>query len=110
MAGPWWYASRQPLQDYLFRFGYGDRTTDFGGSNVAVRAASRSLTLLGDIRLPFLLLGAVTVGVITVDAVRHRRSAGSLRDWPAAERGVAVVAAPSLLGRQRWSGGTPRSR
>jgi 4-amino-4-deoxy-L-arabinose transferase-like glycosyltransferase len=98
VAGPWWYASRQALQDYLFRFGYGDRATEFGGSNVAVRAASRSLTLLGDIRLPFLLLGAVTVGVITVDAVRHRRAAGSLRDWPAAERGVAAVAAPSLLG------------
>jgi hypothetical protein len=95
VAGPWWYASREPLYDYLFRYGYGERATDFGGSNLAIRAVNRSVTLLGDIRIPFLLLAAATVAAVVADARRHRRSGRALCEWPVARRdlGAAVLAA-----------------
>lgn len=98
VAGPWWWASRHEVGEYLFSHGYGDAATEFGDSSPLVRAVGRATTVLGDIRLPFLLLAVVTVGCLLLRARRPEGQRPAPEDGAELRRNMVVLALPVVIG------------
>lgn len=98
VAGPWWYRSRDELSDYLFDYGYGDEASNYGGASLLGRLGERLASGLGDLRVPMVIVGFVTVGFVVASGLRWRRSGVSIRDWPPARRDLAALVAVVVAG------------
>lgn len=81
VAGPWWWASREPLFEYLFRFGYGDQAGEYGSGGLLRRAGDRWMEIGTDVRLPFVLLTLVSVVAIGVTLIRRLRTREPSARW-----------------------------
>jgi len=91
VAGPWWWASRGPLFDYLFRYGYGDQAREYGSGGFLTRAVERWIEVGTDVRLPYVLLGIACVGVSLAVAVAGARGTSPSRWWRSHRELLAVT-------------------